>query len=958
MSQTNTLEVKGLYTNPNELTLPAGALLKADNVVIDRPNMFQSRRGFEKLPIIDDYTIPGDTVNSLFEYMNTFIAHSDNIFGDFPGLVSYYNKDLSQWVQLDNGLLKPEGRRPRFAGAGGSAFFTTEHGVYKLDTLPTTPYISGGIKALSGVASPAFGSGIAIPDGVQVAYRVLWGYKDAQKRTILGVPSQRIILINNTGATKNGLVRFYIPKTVTTADFYQVYRSGASASITDPPDDNMGLVFEGNPTNIDIDNGYIEITDITPDALIGPALYTNPNQTDNGIADANEPPPFAKDITVFKGSMFYANTVGTSRIILTLLAAQPFQKLTIHSDALGNATFTGGADETGTSPNFTYKVFTTGTPTENIANTAISLVNQINKLGPDYPVTAYYVSGPNELPGKILIESGILNDPTYELSFWVDGAPNIWNSPLPLFVPSVFPDGEGPASWSRTGNVVTLVSNRDGAFYDFKVGQEVWVEEYPDQEPPESTPDPNFPYGMKVIVSVEDNDTTITYNEVGPNATSTTRPGVRNRPLDSVKTEADTYKNGIYFSKFQEYEAVPLGQVLFAGNEDDEILRIAPLRDSLIILKTDGIYRITGTDASNFALYTLDDSVRLIAPDTVQVIQNQVVAYTNQGIVAITDSGVTVISSPIEQSLLDLIGLVGESVIANTAFAVSYETDRKYIVFLPNSITDTQATQAFAYNIFTQTWTRWTMTKSYGIVSKENDKLYLASNAIRNEDGDILVEAFVSEERKNYTYTDFADESFPASLSNEIGTFTDIIEFSSLDSFNKCSVGDVIYGSSAAWGIIVEKIFANNTVRIDKVVEVTPEFVIPTIFKGIHCTVAWAPITNGVPAESKDFTEIQFYARRATAKGLQVMIANEASQSYTYIPKETGSLGQWGLFPWGDTWDMKPRIQNFRIGIPIDLQVCAFLYLGLDWYSTFSYFDFEGLSVKVESKNNSRSTNQ
>ena len=47
MSQKTVLKAKGLYTDPNQLSsLPDGAMVKAENVTIDRIDVVRSRRGF------------------------------------------------------------------------------------------------------------------------------------------------------------------------------------------------------------------------------------------------------------------------------------------------------------------------------------------------------------------------------------------------------------------------------------------------------------------------------------------------------------------------------------------------------------------------------------------------------------------------------------------------------------------------------------------------------------------------------------------------------------------------------------------------------------------------------------------------------------------------------------------------------------------------------------------------
>jgi hypothetical protein len=111
---------------------------------------------------------------------------------------------------------------------------------------------------------------------------------------------------DNSTQGKNVDVTLSVPEGVTPSHFYQIYRTTASAGSDVDPGDDMGLVYEGNPTAAEIIAGTITITDDTTDDFRGADLYTNPRQ--EGILQANEPPPWAKDITIYKNMMFYANT--------------------------------------------------------------------------------------------------------------------------------------------------------------------------------------------------------------------------------------------------------------------------------------------------------------------------------------------------------------------------------------------------------------------------------------------------------------------------------------------------------------------------------------------------------------------------------------------------------------------------------------------------------------------------
>src|SRR5208283_4474147 len=98
-------------------------------------------------------------------------------------------------------------------------------------------------------------------------------------------------------------------------------------------------------------------------------------------------------------------------------------------------------------------------------------------------------------------------------------------------------------------------------------------------------------------------------------------------------------KNWVYVSKVQIPEAVPLSNYIPIGTADKAILRIVAQRDSVFVFKEDGIYRILGTDITNFTVSLFDSTVILTAPDSIAALNNQIWAMTNQGVVSVSDSG-------------------------------------------------------------------------------------------------------------------------------------------------------------------------------------------------------------------------------------------------------------------------------------------------------------------------------
>jgi hypothetical protein len=131
--------------------------------------------------------------------------------------------------------------------------------------------------------------------------------------------------------TANVEISFTIPDGVTEDYFYQIYRSSISQAVGSSiledltPNDEMQLVYEAYPTSTDIQNKKITVLDETPDIFRGANLYTNA-ATGEGALQTNEPPPFAKDITRYRNSVFYANTRTKHRLDLNLLPVENLVK--------------------------------------------------------------------------------------------------------------------------------------------------------------------------------------------------------------------------------------------------------------------------------------------------------------------------------------------------------------------------------------------------------------------------------------------------------------------------------------------------------------------------------------------------------------------------------------------------------------------------------------------------------
>lgn len=964
MPQPTKLKISGLYTAPNDFSgVPEGALDVADNIVIDQVGLAEPRRGYNyvsgNLPLSNDQVKQFTNFQSkqVIAYSNTSLAYyTGSAWSTYTGTyappdsvlaqVRFFEANQNLYISTSTGVFKlatvtdaapvragiPKGLDMQLALTGASGFLGVNN---QVSTTATTTNASANLTLLtsvSGVAVGQYAQGTNIPSGTtvssvtqsatvlissgnitagsttlanvptnsglsanqfisatgipsgtrissisgagpysitmsqsaiatttgvavtfstdpivtlsanatgtgsvsvnfglgsQVAYRLIWGLVDANQNTLRGSPSQFISVTNNTGTSANVQFTSSIPSGITTAHFYEVYRSSQTAAASVTPLDDMQLVYTGNPSSGDISNGYVQVTDSTPDSLRGAFLYTSISQ--QGISQANERPPFCKDFCSFKNYAFYANTRSQQQLNLTMLAVgSPSGVQSGDTLILGGVTFTADTSENTSTGHF--KVFTAGTPAQNISDTVNSLIKVINRYSSNTAVYAYLLSGPTDLPGQMLIqEQGNSGSPFY------------------------------------------ATANAHGGAYS-----------------------PSLPTSGTTIASTQ-----------------------------------STNKNGIIVSKLGQPESVPPINLLFVGSASKEILRIIPLRDYIIILKQDGIFRLSGLTLQTFLISPFDLTTKLLAPNTAVSLSNEVWGLFDQGVCSVSDTGVNVRSRPIEDVVRSLIG-TALSTVKTISFAVGYETDRKYILALPAASGDTIAQQEYVFSTFTNAWTRWTRQATAGFVDPTVDQLYLG-NSTNN----------VSIENKTDTYTDYVDEPFSVTISAN-STY-----YLTLNSVSGITVGDVIYQSAGVASVITAIDTVNFIVTVQDLVNWSNAAA--QIFPAVQSIVQWKPIANGNPAFFYQFSEGAAIFKRTRFNSALISFYSDIDQAFDDVTLSGFALANWGTFPFGSqNWGGVNRPKSIRFLVPQEKQMCSQISCKFSVRNGYSNWGLEGISLKTD----------
>jgi hypothetical protein len=635
------VQAKGLITAPNPLLVPRDALRVADNVILERPGLIQSRRGLKRFtnalggPIWGIATFGGYTLAN-FGTLSPAAASGLRINNGTDG--------GGTWTSISTDFVNnvEDGKRMHSAEALGSLYVTQAKGPMAFSP-PSSLEFVGLPKALGldryGPAAVLTGTGGFLTDGNCVAYRAVLGLGSGAGIR-LGAPSSRTIIANASGTSgysatvaRNVVARVLLPKkyntttALTTSYFLQLYRSGQVAN-GQTPSDEMQLVFEAYLTAQNITDGYVDVTDLQPDSLRGAYLYTNPNTGEDGVRigvlNANTPPPPSVDLAFWRDSMWYAGAAyGQPRFAFQLLGTassgatglQAGDTITI-TKTVGGTTQVYTAIASGGTPTAGQFVVETSTSAGSVSaaieQTANNLVAAINKNASNTLVYAYYISGSApDAPGKVLLEARL-----------------------------------------TTGSGFSVVTSAHG-------------------------------------------------NSYAPS-------------LVVAQTASEDYaENRLYFSKPGQPEAVPVVNYFEVGPSGSSIKRIVPLGNQLYVLSSSGVYRVLGTDYTNFAVDPVDLTCIVAAPETACALDGSLYFLTNQGAVEATEGTIQYISQPIDSDLRAILQALlydptnGTEPLATYAFAVAHQLDHRVLFWLPASTTAQQCAYAYVFDRRARAWTRW-----------------------------------------------------------------------------------------------------------------------------------------------------------------------------------------------------------------------------------------------------------
>lgn len=949
----------GLYLQQNSFDVPDGALEICSNVEIQSDAVLSKTKGWYNYY----EAAPDDLIRTLVTYQDRLMAFSNEVsyFDIFDELSPdpIYSSQLNA-VALTGDTFLPA-NPPRTAEQNDNLYFTTLYGAYKLEAYNSKVRKAGVPPGLDLKATAGTGVTGPLPADSQTSYRIVFGRRDTNGNLLLGAPSDiatvgldpdatgvaytssgagpyiitvttlvphglrvgdQIIVTNATDADANGTetvtavpspltfrysvganplsgtldytftrtstLEFSVPSEIddiTDDWFYQVYRTISSAEVDVSPTPDFGLIAEVNLTSVDISVGFIFFTDTVDPILIGAQLYTNPNSRE-GELQANARPPMAQDIQLYKEYMLYANCQTKQRMFLTLV----------------NPSGITASTQVIFSYNLTLEVYfavQVGVANQTVNATAVAGVGtitityplhgasngwtvQIEQVTGTLPLGDYVISG---VTANTFNVTSLGNTATaVAFSFLNDGL-------LPIFFSDITSSSLAVQITNTAYSLVKAINRNSALMYANYVSG---FDDNPGQIRIELKQFDQLGANLSVRLNFNNPQPFL------PPLPTSFGSGVQVYAINDVLPDA------IYISKLGEPDAVPVLDFLRAGAKNQAIKRIFTLRDSVIILKEDGIYKLTGDTKSQFSITIIDGTVLINSAKGADKINNTVIAASNQGIVSISESSVQIVSRRIDDIIQPIVG--GEFAITNINdtiddfVAFGYETGRTWYFCQKREISGIPAV-TLMYNVLNQSWT-------------STDVLFECMGL--GPDGTIYIstgqeDSIVYRQRKSFTVIDYSNE-FAVGTAIATGLNTVYAEMVSGNIFTPIAGDVVLYNNliNRITDATVNGIGYDLTFVTDTTIPVTPAADV-TFYQGYDSDLKFSPFHAGQVGREKQFSQFQLHLRQNSITDLVLNFANETVVGSGNLQWQAQNItqgsassaidgwgdGPWGLFEWG-----------------------------------------------------------
>ena len=365
-----------------------------------------------------------------------------------------------------------------------------------------------------------------------------------------------------------------------------------------------------------------------------------------------------------------------------------------------------------------------------------------------------------------------------------------------------------------------------------------------------------------------------------------------------------------------------------------------------MVLKQDGVFRISNA-APPFTVTPIDYNVKILADNTAAELDNKVYFLSDQGVVSLSDSNAQIMSFVLDKVIIQNTSQSQFPNLQETAWGIAYQSDRKYILAMPTSISDTQATQQYVYNHLTTLWTRWTRHSTCGLVFNGDGKLYLGSK-VGSAPDTIGSNSYVYKERKDFTISDYADNQYTTTLVTDGYTDTITINNVPLPPNQSIETGWTIKQETTGNAIITNIEYDGDTtiLTVDKkyVWDLEQDVV---IYQPIDCKVKTIQLDCQDPGQNKQFSEMVYMFTVQDFNSIEVSITADTTQSPQLdelTPQVSNGWGSlpWGVGPWGGGRLGQGKIRRY---VPQNIQRAGWIYITLSNSECFSTFGWSGVEL-------------
>lgn len=716
----------------------------------------------------------------------------------------------------------------------------------------------------------------------------------------------------NWGTYKTVTLEFAIPSELDSTEFlYRIYRtSGSLTDDTVPDESTLQLVEERNLTSDEISTGFVVYLDETPDILRGAYLYTNPNTGEaRGIAEANEKPPKAADLALFKNHLFFADLESPYTLSLSLIASD-------------SASLPDGSEITFTSDGVTRTY--EGALDPAVGNRTVRATSVSNLL--EVVTITYNDHGFND--GDTIAVAQALDSLGVQLATLPQGNYTVANAAANTFdiTAPATPAGLTTLSFegiSRSGgNRLFYIANASTSTVASAIDATARALVRAINRDASSAATAYYVSAIdaipgKMLFRSKGTAETFYVNAVTSGIGDSFSP-ILPSSGETVIATRDDERGVLAFSKPGEPEACPTANRIPVGSKSARILRIKALRDSLIVIKEDGLFRINGDNYSSFVATILDSTVRCKAADSVSVLNNLVHMVADQGICQVSETSATISSRAIEPLLT---AVIGKSYFPAQTHAVAYESERLYLLTTVKPVSET-ADRVYCYNDKTAGFSTWTKVFLDAIIKEDEDKLYFVD--LNNT---------IFQERKNQNRIDYCGDDYATTV---------------LETITETTAKLSIVGATASVGdIFISSDIINRIVGIESDgVELIYEFARPysfvngatgLLYKAISSQIRFAPLVAGDKSRMKVFSEFQLGFRNNTSVSrldlyfISDLTAGSEITSWQALAQGEGwGESAWGQFPWGleegtDLIYGTTSSQDLRTYVPLDAARTTFI---------------------------------